>query len=108
MNEVLVAMVGAIGLVLVALISNRGRQHAKAAREQVQNGHQANMREEMDERHAQNTAKLDELVGWQSDHQAKADRALARLTRVEAVIVPLLGASLVAGALRLTQRKGRP
>ncbi|WP_157001419.1 DUF2746 domain-containing protein [Agromyces laixinhei] len=108
MNEILVAIVGAAGIVLVALISNRGRQHAKAARDQVQNSHSTNLREEMDERHAQTQTKLNELVDWQTIHQGKISRNIIRLTRIEALVLPLLTATLAAGVIRLTQRKARP
>lgn len=71
MIEVLVAIVGGAGFVSVALISNRGRQHAKAARVQVENNHRdadgnvINLREEGDERHTANTQLLKQLIAAQ-------------------------------------------
>lgn len=95
MNELLVAIIGASGLIGVALISNRGRQHAKAAREQVENSHQTNLRDELDTRHEENLAtltehseKLDELVTWKDTHQAQANKALARIAEIEKTIPP--------------------
>jgi hypothetical protein len=46
MTEVLVAIVTTGGLVVTALLANRGRQHAKAI--QVQNSHSTNLREDLD------------------------------------------------------------
>ena len=57
---VLVALVTALGAILVALL-NRTRQHAKAAREQVENNHPKNLRDEQDERHGENVSRLDSL-----------------------------------------------
>jgi hypothetical protein len=48
MTEVLVAIVTTGGLVVTALLANRGRQHAKATRVQVQNSHSTNLREDLD------------------------------------------------------------
>lgn len=64
MSDVLVAIVGAVGLLSVALVANRGRQHAKAAREQVENDHATNLRVEGDDRH---TEILQRLEGLASD-----------------------------------------
>ena len=62
MTELLTAIIGAAGLLSVALISNRSRQHAKATREQVQNSHSTNLRDDFDLMKRQNEtiiAKLD-------------------------------------------------
>lgn len=107
MSDVLVAIVGAFGLIVVALISNRGRQHAKAAREQVENNHDTNLREELTDFHAENVSKLgtiDELVTWQVAHQKQADSALRRLVRLEFLIVPF---ALLAGALGIVRTAKR-
>ena len=104
MIEVLVALVGAVGLVGAAL-ANRGRQHAKAAREQVQNSHGPNLREELDERHAENVAKLNKLVEWQGDHETKSARRDARIARVEVLLVPaILTAAFTAVAPMIRKR----
>lgn len=58
MIEILVAIIGGAGLVGVALISNRTRQHAKATRAQVENDHTTNLREEADQRHHELLAEL--------------------------------------------------
>ncbi len=44
------------GLGLIAALANRTRQHAKASREQVENNHESNLREEQDERHIESMA----------------------------------------------------
>lgn len=62
MTEVLVALLGAVGLLATGLLANRGRQHAKAARDQVENHHNTNLREEGDERHAENKALLETVL----------------------------------------------
>lgn len=53
-----VAVVTAIGLILVAIV-NRTRQHTKAVRTQVENDHEINFRDELDDRHAEILAKVD-------------------------------------------------
>jgi hypothetical protein len=62
MTEVLVAIVTTGGLVITALLANRGRQHTKATRDQVQNSHATNLRDDFDAMKRQNEtiiAKLD-------------------------------------------------
>jgi hypothetical protein len=55
-----VAIVSTVGLLVNTLIANRTRQHARAARTQVENNHfdangnPINLREEQDERHDEN------------------------------------------------------
>lgn len=104
MNEVLVALVGAVGLVVVALISNRGRQHAKAAREQVQNSHQTNLRDELDTRHGENVEKLDGLLEWQQEHQGQSMRGYTRITRLELLVLPAITLGLLATVYRTVRR----
>jgi hypothetical protein len=43
--------------VIIALL-NRTRQHARATRDQVENSHTTNLREESDRRHSENTTRL--------------------------------------------------
>lgn len=57
MNEILVALIGAAGLVLVSVIGIRTNGRVKAIQGQVQNDHTTNLREELDERH-------DETRSW--------------------------------------------
>ena len=57
MTEVLVAAIGALGLVLVAVINTRTNRRVKAIQRQVQNDHTTNLREELDDRH-------DEIGEW--------------------------------------------
>lgn len=54
----LVAAITGIPGVAAAVLANRGRQHARAARVQVENNHDTNLREEGDERHHENTRLL--------------------------------------------------
>lgn len=93
MIEILVALVSAVGLVVVALISNRTRQHAKAARAQVENSHDTNLREEADERHKQNVELLNALasdirglrrdIGRHTDHITRHEERLDELERTQ-------------------------
>jgi hypothetical protein len=63
MVEILVAGITTLGLILVAVITNRTRQHAKATREQVENSHETNLRHDLD------------------DHGRKIDSLAARFER---------------------------
>lgn len=49
MAEILVAGITALGLIIVAAVGERTRQHAKATREQVQNSHSTNLRDDLDD-----------------------------------------------------------
>ena len=60
--EIWVAIVSTAGLVVVALIANRTRQHAKAARNQVENDHDTNLRVENDTRHTENVGTLESIL----------------------------------------------
>jgi len=86
METVYAAIVAAIGLVLVALI-NRTRQHAKAAREQLDNAHIdedgkiPNIRENIDHNHVKIlehiesfNEKLDGVIDTQRRQTNKLDR----------------------------------
>lgn len=53
-----VAVVTAIGLIIVAIV-NRTRQHTKAVRDQVENDHPTNFRDEQDHRHLEVVTKFD-------------------------------------------------
>lgn len=55
--QIIASVFTAVGLVVVAVITTRTRHDARAAREQVQNGHSTNLREELDDRH-------EETRGW--------------------------------------------
>jgi hypothetical protein len=70
---VLVALITALGGVLIALL-NRTRQHAKAARDQVENNHATNLRDEADERHGQNLSRLATLERGQAQLQRSVTR----------------------------------
>jgi hypothetical protein len=106
-ENVLIAIIAGVPALTAALLANRGRQHAKAARAQVQNSHNTNLREELDERHNENVGKLDELVRWQRTHQGEALARDSRLRRLEAFTLPTVVAALVVGALGIF-RKARP
>lgn len=79
-DEVAVALITAIGAVIVALLSiqnvriGRIRKDAAETREQVSNNHvdadgnPINLREESDERHAENGQKLDTIIATQKEH----------------------------------------
>lgn len=84
-DAVLTALIASVTTVIVALL-NRTRQHAKAAREQVENNHSTNLREESDERHTENQTLLKQLAldvgGMRQDMRAltaRVDRSDERL-----------------------------
>lgn len=56
MNEILTALIGAGGLILVAVIGLRTSGRVKSIQGQVQNDHETNLREELDERHEETRA----------------------------------------------------
>lgn len=62
MTEVLVAVIGAIGLVLVAVVGARRNGRVKAIQEQVQNDHSTNLREELDHRHNESMTLLNTVA----------------------------------------------
>lgn len=69
--EIWIALIAAGAAVVSAAIANRGRQHSKAARAQVENSHPTNLREESDDRHAEIMQSLQEVkvdqAGMKSD-----------------------------------------
>lgn len=80
MTEVLVTSITAAATVVVAVIANRGRQHAKAgreaaedAREQVQNSHKSNLRDDLDAL----SRKVDDLA--ETVHRYHRRRGIRRL-----------------------------
>lgn len=89
MIEVVVTTIAGILVIVNTVVSNRARQHAQAARVQVENNHRnpetgevINLREEADERHEENSSKLDSLVRWTEradDRFATVERRLATL-----------------------------
>lgn len=58
MTEVLVAVVGALGLLLVAAVNVRLNGRVKAVQRQVENDHTSNLRDELDDRHGEIYAQL--------------------------------------------------
>jgi len=68
-DTVLVALIGLTGTIASILLSarinvkvNRVGRDARAARVQVENNHSTNLREEGDERHVENSTKLDTIL----------------------------------------------
>lgn len=55
--QIVAAVVAAVGVVIVAIITTRVRRDTRASREQLENSHSTNLREELDERH-------EETRGW--------------------------------------------
>lgn len=96
--EAEVAAIQQIGLILAALVTagftylgvqgDRTRRHAKASRAQVENSHQTNLRDELDERHAETKVlltehshhlqRLDVRVGALEDTQPARPRSTRR------------------------------
>lgn len=106
-ESVVVAIVTTIGLIVVAVISNRTRQHAKAARDQVQNSHSTNLRDELDTRHVENVGKLDDLLDWQKEHTIEAKGAFARIGRLELVVLPAVVLAIAAAGAGIIRRLTR-
>jgi len=91
-DAVVVAIITTIGAVLVALLGvqnvriGRIRKDAAETREQVANNHKdehgnpINLRDEQDERHAENAQKLDLIISTQEKH----GRAIAKLQASDA------------------------
>jgi len=59
----LIALVNGVFSVIIIVLGARLSTKVKAVRNQVENGHTTNMREEGDERHEESIRKLDELIG---------------------------------------------
>ncbi|MAT17194.1 MAG: hypothetical protein CMF56_01325 [Leifsonia sp.] len=84
-SEAEVAAIQQIGLVLATMITagfaylgvqgDRTRRHAKASRMQVENSHSTNLRDELDERHAETKVLLTE----HSHHLDRLDRRVGAL-----------------------------
>ncbi len=55
--QIIASVVAAVGIVIVAILGTRTRRDARASREQLENNHSSNLREELDERH-------EETRGW--------------------------------------------
>jgi hypothetical protein len=100
-----VAAVNSVGLIVVAFIANRGRQHAKAAREEVQNDHSTNMRVEMDDRHLDNVVRLQTIEDWQTEHQRQVTTKLRRIGRLEVLMIPTFVAAVLGAFLHVKPRK---
>ena len=56
--EIWAATIAAVPATLAALAAWRAGRHAKAARTQVENNHQSNLREDLDVKHTDNTTAL--------------------------------------------------
>lgn len=113
-DDVWIALISTLGLIVVAvigngLLANRSRQHAKAAREQVENSHDTNLRDDIDTKHESNVKRLreiDNLVLWQAEHQSVSEKGFRRVLRLELVVIPLL-AAIAAGIIH-NRMKGTP
>lgn len=86
---ILVACITGIPGIVAAVLANRGRQHARAARIQVENDHTTNLRDDQDEKHAetagQNNLLINLLMGAKSDIRGMR-RDTGRLAdRIEAI-----------------------
>ena len=64
---ILVAAITGIPGIAAAILANRGRQHAKAARVQVENDHDTNFRDDQDKQSDQLSLGLRLLLGAKSD-----------------------------------------
>ena len=66
-----------------AIFSARANGNAKAARTQVENNHTTNLREESDERHVENSKKLDQVLEVLDNHTYDIRRIWRRLAQHE-------------------------
>jgi len=83
--EIIVALIGALGIVLVALIGVFGSKingRLRAVQGQVQNDHATNLREELDSRHAE-TRQWFWALWKRQDRQDEAIDKLFSLVRDE-------------------------
>lgn len=64
---ILVATIAGIPGIIAAVLANRGRQHARAARVQVENDHTTNFRDDQDKQSDQLSLGLRLLLGAKSD-----------------------------------------
>lgn len=55
--QIVASVVAAVGIIIVAILGTRVRRDTRASREQLENNHSTNLREELDERHQ-------ETRGW--------------------------------------------
>lgn len=55
--QIVASIVAAVGIIIVAILTTRTRRDARASREQLENNHSTNLREELDKRH-------EETRGW--------------------------------------------
>jgi hypothetical protein len=85
MIEILVATVGTVGLVVVAIVTPFAARVAgriKAVQEQVQNDHTTNLRDDMDGKHTENRGLLLAIqrdVAWVMRRLAEQDDRLDAL-----------------------------
>lgn len=61
MSEIVVATISTAGLIIVALLNLRMSRRVKVIQGQVQNDHQTNLREELDERHTETRSVLGDI-----------------------------------------------
>jgi hypothetical protein len=84
-DAVIVAAIGAVASMVSVILAGRANHNAKKGREQVENDHSNNFREENDERHAETLRRfthLDKAIsgthrdvrGLREDHSDLSDR----------------------------------
>jgi hypothetical protein len=86
--QIVASVVAAVGLVIVAVLGSGVRRDARVSREQLENSHSTNLREELDERH-------EETRGW--------FRSLARVVAGLAVAVAGVIAAITLNHTRLVR-----
>jgi hypothetical protein len=67
MVAIIVSCITGVPAILAAILANRGRQHARAARHQVENDHTTNFREDQDKQTEQLSLGLRLLLSAKSD-----------------------------------------
>lgn len=71
-DAVIVASIGALAGIVSAAFAGRANHNAKRSREQVENDHSNNFREENDERHAETLEKFKQIF----DRFTRVDRSI--------------------------------
>lgn len=81
-------IITAAGLVVVAVIANRGRKHSQVVREQVENDHQTsenpNLRVDLDEKERASEERDRALAGKVEQVDRKLDRVITKVGLLEA------------------------
>jgi hypothetical protein len=79
---VIVAIVNGVFAIIVLFLGILLNRKVNKVKDQVVNGHESNMREEGDERHAENSDKLDLIIKTQKRHGNEIIRTRNNVTKI--------------------------